>query len=121
MFIQKRSRNAASAPDMVGVFGGGIEEGESPEVALVREIREELDYQPRNARFFQTYQGEHCELNVFVSEVDERFECEIKVLEGEYGRFFNKAELKAINVSEIDRTVFDDLFRWLESIDRPHA
>lgn len=103
------------APDMFGMFGGGIEEGESPEVALFREIREELDYQPRNVRFFRRYEFEEYELNVFLCKVDERFESEITVLEGEYGRFLNEAELMAVNFSEMDRTVFNDVFRWLKA------
>jgi 8-oxo-dGTP pyrophosphatase MutT (NUDIX family) len=97
------------------MFGGGIEEGESPETALFREIREELDYQPVDVIFFRTYEYSDYELNIFLSEVDERFESEITVLEGEYGRFLNEAELKAVNVSEMDRVVFNDVFRWLES------
>jgi 8-oxo-dGTP pyrophosphatase MutT (NUDIX family) len=100
---------------MFGMFGGAIEEGESTEVALLREIREELNYRPTNVRFFERYQCDHCELNVFLSEVGEHFEAEITVLEGEYGRFFNEAELQGINVSEIDRTVLKDVFGWLNT------
>jgi 8-oxo-dGTP pyrophosphatase MutT (NUDIX family) len=47
LFLQKRSKDAAPGADRFGMFGGGIEDGESPEAALLREIREELDYQPR--------------------------------------------------------------------------
>jgi len=116
LFVQKRSKDAAQAPDMFGMFGGGIEEGESPEAALFREIREELDYQPRNVRFFRRYEFSNYELNVFLSPADERFESEIHVLEGEYGTFLSESELAAANLSEMDRTVFNDVFRWLEAI-----
>ena len=115
MFLQKRSTDAGSAQDLFALFGGGIEEGESVEVALFREIREELDYQPTNVRFFRTYQDNRYELNVFLSEVDEHFESGITVLEGEYGKFFNEAELEAVTVSELDRTVLNDVFRWLKA------
>ena len=86
LFLQKRSTDAGSAQDLFALFGGGIEEGESVEVALFREIREELDYQPTNVRFFRTYQDNRYELNVFLSEVDEHFESDITVLEGEIRR-----------------------------------
>ena len=114
LFVQKRSKDAIPR-DIFAMFGGGIEEGESPETALFREIREELDYQPVDVIFFRTYEYSDYELNIFLSEVDERFESEITVLEGEYGRVLNEAELKAVNVSEMDRVVFNDVFRWLES------
>jgi len=97
------------------MFGGGIEEGENPEAALFREVREELDYEPLNVKFFRRYRNNDYELNVFLTNVDERFESEITVLEGEYGRFLNEAELRIVNVSEIDRIVFNDVFRWLEA------
>jgi mutator protein MutT len=114
-FLQKRSKRGAPAPNLFGMFGGGIEQGETVEAALYREIREELDYQPHNVRFFRRYDYKHRELNVFLNEVGESFESEIRVLEGEYGKFFNESELREVNVSEMDRTVFNDVFRSLEA------
>jgi 8-oxo-dGTP pyrophosphatase MutT (NUDIX family) len=113
VFAQKRSKDAPFAPNMFGIFGGEIEDGEDPETALLREVREELDYQPRNWRFFRTYKRINIEQHVFVSEVDENFENEITVLEGQYGRFFNESELGAEKLMEVDRFVFNDVFRWL--------
>jgi 8-oxo-dGTP pyrophosphatase MutT (NUDIX family) len=72
---------------MFGIFGGSVEEGETPEDALFREIREELDYQPRNLMFFRKYEHADHEQYVFFDEVGENFENEIQVLEGEYGTF----------------------------------
>jgi 8-oxo-dGTP pyrophosphatase MutT (NUDIX family) len=115
LFVQKRSKDVAPEPDMFGMFGGGIEEGESPEAALFREIREELDYHPRNVQFFRRYEFADYELNVFLSPAGARFDSEIRVLEGEYGRFLNESELAAVNLSAMDRTVFNDVFRWLEA------
>ena len=99
---------------MFGIFGGHIEDGENPETALFREILEELAYCPRDVRFFRKYEYIDCEQYVFVSEVDESFESEITVLEGEYGTFLSESDLKAEKVIEFDKAVFNDLFRWLE-------
>jgi 8-oxo-dGTP diphosphatase len=114
LFVQKRTKDAPLAPDMFGIFGGHLEDGESPETALFREILEELDYQPRNVSFFRKYEYIDCEQYVFVTEVDEGFENEINVLEGEYGAFLSESDLKAEQVIEFDKAVFHDLFRWLE-------
>jgi mutator protein MutT len=113
LFVQKRTKDAPVAPDMFGIFGGQIEEGEDPETALFREVREELDYRPRDVKFFRRYQHPYVEQYVFTCEVDDNFENEITVLEGEYGRFLSQSELKAERAIEFDRTVFDEVFRWL--------
>ena len=119
LFVQKRTKDAPIAADMFGIFGGQIEDGESAETALFREVREELDYEPCNVEFFRKYEHGDCEQYVFLSEVDETFETEITVLEGEYGRFLNESELKMERVIDIDRIVFNDVFRWLNETCMP--
>ena len=64
-------------------------------------------------RFFRKYEHQNVEQYVFICEVDENFETEITVLEGEYGKFLNESELKAEKVIDVDRIVFADVFRWL--------
>jgi 8-oxo-dGTP diphosphatase len=50
ILLQHRTKDAPSFPDYWGLFGGGIEDGETPEQALRREILEELEYHARFAR-----------------------------------------------------------------------
>jgi 8-oxo-dGTP pyrophosphatase MutT (NUDIX family) len=116
LFVQKRTKDAPFAPGMFGIFGGQIEDGESPEIALLREVHEELDYEPSDVKFFRKYEHTDCEQYVFLSEVDETFETGITVLEGEYGRFLSESELEAEEVINIDRIVFNDVFRWLRGM-----
>jgi len=48
VLLQHRGPEAPCNPGRWGFFGGGIESGESPEQALVREAYEELRYTPRD-------------------------------------------------------------------------
>ena len=47
MLLQHRTKDAPTFPDYWAFFGGGVEEGETPEQAVRRESIEELGYQLR--------------------------------------------------------------------------
>ncbi len=97
LFMQKRKKDHPRGGDMFGFFGGGIEESETPEEALMREIKEELNFIPHNFSLFKKYDlpattyFSAAELHVFTLPVDEHFEQEITLnSEGQYGKWFSK-------------------------------
>ena len=49
ILLQHRTNDAPTFPDYWGLFGGGIEQGETAQQAVEREILEELAYQLRSA------------------------------------------------------------------------
>jgi 8-oxo-dGTP pyrophosphatase MutT (NUDIX family) len=55
LLLQHRDANPAiTGADMWGFFGGHIEPGERPETAFLREMREELGWQPRHFEHYLT-------------------------------------------------------------------
>ena len=53
--LQRRDEKAAvDFPGFVGLFGGAVEDHESPEAALVRELEEELAFAPTRVTPFAT-------------------------------------------------------------------
>jgi len=58
-----------------GFFGGGIENDETPEEALVREIKEELDYEISDFKFLGVFSGKSDDLEVtmftFISKIND--------------------------------------------------
>ncbi len=93
-FLQKRSADAPRGAGKFGVFGGGIDDGESFEAGLYREINEELHYRPTNHRYFSQYEHAQVHFDVFIEEVGPDFEAHIVVSEGDYGKFFTEREAR---------------------------
>lgn len=95
-YTQKRDKDVDYAPNQVGIFGGGLEADESPEEAMRREIQEELGYATKNAQYFCRYEIDKFIHHVFIEEVGEEFEAQVKVQEGQYGRFYSPEEVNSI-------------------------
>ncbi|NQU82444.1 MAG: NUDIX domain-containing protein [Parcubacteria group bacterium] len=111
IFLQKRSKDAKRIPGFFGFWGGGFEGDENPEQALIREVKEELDYVPVDLHYFREYNFSRSKKFVFCSQVDGSFEKQIKILEGDYGKFFNKSEaLNEKKIIEEDKIILKDLF-----------
>ena len=84
---------------MFGFFGGGIEEFETPEEALLRESKEELDFVPKNFSLFKKYDlpattyFTEAELYLFTLPVGGDFEKKINIQsEGQYGKWFSRGD-----------------------------
>jgi 8-oxo-dGTP diphosphatase len=93
-FLQKRSVDAPTHAGLMGLFGGSMENGETPEEGLLREVREELAYVPKALAYFTKYETSQYIRHVYIEEVAEDFETKITIGEGDYGKFIAATELK---------------------------
>ncbi len=94
VYLQKRAKDRKRLPNFFGFFGGGAEDNETPEQVLVREIKEELDFTVSDYKLLENYHFDNGSImNVFTLPVSEDWENKIKVLEGDYGKFFNEQEI----------------------------
>ncbi|MEI6345837.1 MAG: tRNA (adenosine(37)-N6)-threonylcarbamoyltransferase complex transferase subunit TsaD [bacterium] len=104
-FVQRRSKDARRNPDVFGLFGGGIEAGETPEQGLHREILEELNIDLELPAFKEalttlgTYDYADSFGKVRAHEytllVTPDFEKQVKIGEGQYGIFMSESEIRA--------------------------
>ncbi|MCX6302796.1 MAG: NUDIX domain-containing protein [Bacteroidia bacterium] len=94
------------------LFGGHVEEGETPEEALVREVKEELDYDLKDYRFFRKYECSVGDAYPNVKYIfSGRFSLpveEITLLEGEYVRYFKREEIPGIKFANILKDIVLD-------------
>lgn len=88
--------------------GGKIEDGETPQIALVREIKEELDTIVEVGELIDTieydYPSFHLSMDCFWCEV---VEGELKLLEAEDAKWFNRDELDSVQWLPADLKIID--------------
>ncbi|OGZ72268.1 MAG: hypothetical protein A2908_03960 [Candidatus Staskawiczbacteria bacterium RIFCSPLOWO2_01_FULL_38_12b] len=115
VYLQKREKNRKVLPDHFGFFGGKIEERETPAQALEREIQEEMCFVPKGCEFLSKYDFIDWSSNVYFLEVNDNFEKEVKIMEGEYGKFFSEKEaLSEPMLTDDNKDILRDLYVFLK-------
>lgn len=121
ILLQHRTKDANYYPDFWGFFGGGIEDDETPNKALNREAKEELDLILNNIKLFKRYEIEE-ENGIY-----ERFvylmptsltETQLKLQqnEGQGLGFFSFEETQKLKFNPHTRTILKDVTDYLNTL-----
>ena len=112
VYLQKRSGTASRNPGWYTIFGGGFEGEEKPEQAMLREIKEELNFIPSDYFYLGEYNDDYSISYYYAVLVSNEFESDIKINEGEYGKFLSLDEMKSeTKLSENNKRVLADLYK----------
>lgn len=118
LLLQHRDSTAKRLPLHWAFFGGGIEEGETPEDALAREAKEELQIELINPKLFKRYvqmvSSGMIEKYVFIAQTDfESNNLKKQQQEGDDLGFFSYEEIRSLKISDNDLVILRDLFGHL--------
>jgi 8-oxo-dGTP diphosphatase len=99
-------------PDHWDLIGGHVEEGETPEQALVREVKEELDIDLKEYTFYRKYEcltGDAYEniKYIYTGRINIPIE-EITLLEGVRPQYFTREEIPRVKFANILKSIVMD-------------
>lgn len=99
-------------PNHWDIFGGHVEEGETPEEALIREIKEELDIELKEYRFWRKYEcltGDAYENTkyIYTAKIDIPIN-EVTLYEGQEARYFKREEIPGVKFANIIGSIVAD-------------
>jgi 8-oxo-dGTP diphosphatase len=99
-------------PDYWDLIGGHVEEGETPEEALVREVKEELDIDLKDYKFFKRYEcltGDAYENTKYIYSGRINLPIEkITLLEGVRPQYFSREEIPNVRFANILKSIVMD-------------
>lgn len=110
LLMLRDDKSTIPYPNCWAFIGGHIEEGETPEQALVREVKEELDYDLKKYDFFKKYACEEGNISVFYIKGDYKIE-DFRLGEGQKIQFFSKKEIQKLKTAYTDKEMLMDYFK----------
>jgi 8-oxo-dGTP diphosphatase len=99
-------------PNHWDLIGGHVEEGETPEEALIREAKEELDIDLKEYTFYKKYEcltGDAYEniKYIYTGKINIPLE-EVTLLEGERPQYFSSEEIPNLKFANIIKSILID-------------
>jgi len=99
------------------LIGGHVEEGETPEEALVREVKEELDFDLKEFRFFRKYECLEGDAYpnvkyIYSGRINIQIE-EITLLEGDHARYFSREEIPEVKFANMLKEIVMDYINFI--------
>ena len=110
LLLQQRDDNPAIRyPGHWCLFGGTVEDGESVEAALVREVKEEIDFDIQNFGLFREFEQNNKSEFAYVGELSAELN-ELTLTEGQAMNVFYPSQLRELQIRPDDKETLMEYF-----------
>ncbi len=112
LLVLRDNKSWIPFPNTWALLGGYLEENESPETAVRRELVEELSLELGEINFFQSYFWEECDEHIFWTQLDLDIS-QINLLEGQKLAYFSRAEINQLEFASHYGQILTEFFDFL--------
>jgi len=110
LLLQQRDDNPAIRyPGHWSLFGGTVEDGESPAEAIVREVQEEIDFEMKTFGLFREFVQNNKHEFAFTGELTASLD-ELTLAEGQDMKLFHPAQLPELLIRPDDKQTLEGYF-----------
>jgi len=97
------------APNKWSFVGGALDEGETPKEGIIRETKEEIDFDIKDISLFKEYDDPGIKRYVFVATIDKKIS-ELTLTEGDDMNFFKIEDALKMDISENTKRYIEEYF-----------
>jgi mutator protein MutT len=110
IFLLHRNDNPSiSVPNKWSFVGGALDEGETPKEGIVRETKEEIDFDVKDVSLFKEYDDIGIKRYVFVAKINKKIS-ELTLTEGDDMNFFKVEDALKMDISDNTKRYIKDYF-----------
>ena len=109
LLLHRENKPGIEVPNKWSFVGGALDKGETPEEGIIRETKEEIDFDVSGITLFKIYDDPEIKRYVFVSTIEKQI-TELHLTEGDDFGFFTVEEALTMDISKNTRRYIVDYF-----------
>ncbi|MDZ8242263.1 MAG: NUDIX domain-containing protein [Nostoc sp. ChiQUE01a] len=112
LLVLRDNKSSIPFPNTWALLGGYIEENESPEATIRRELVEEMELELGEIKFFKSYYWQECDEHIFWTQLDLDIS-QITLHEGQKLAYFSREEIKELEFASHYDQILAEFFDFL--------
>lgn len=109
LLVLRDNKSYIPFPNTWALLGGYMEENESPEQSIRRELLEEMELELDEVKFFNSYYWEECDEHIFWTQIDLDIS-KTKLHEGQKLAYFSRSEIDCLEFASHYHKILVDFY-----------